>query len=84
MLPLTIPTLYVSEIVPAFVYCKALVCCNNLDEQASDGRTLVKIHVHSDKVWVIDAACIDCNKRFKTMRAVSTPRCEYHKSWDLR
>lgn len=26
---------------------------------------------HSDKVWIIDAICINCNKRFTSMRAVS-------------
>jgi hypothetical protein len=25
----------------------------------------------SDKVWIIDAICINCNKRFTSMRAVS-------------
>ena len=37
----------------------------------SEGRTLVRVEVRSDKVWIIDAACINCNKRFKSMRAVS-------------
>jgi hypothetical protein len=41
-----------------------------MNELSSDGRTLVRIEVHSDKVWV-DAICINCNKRFKSMRAVS-------------
>ena len=35
------------------------------------GRTLVGIQIHSDKVRIIDAVCINCNKRFKSMRAVS-------------
>jgi hypothetical protein len=26
---------------------------------------------HSNKVWIIDAICINCNKRFTSMRAVS-------------
>ena len=26
---------------------------------------------HSSKVWIIDAVCINCNKRFTSMRAVS-------------
>jgi hypothetical protein len=42
-----------------------------MNELPSDGRTLVRIEVHSDKVWIIDAVCINCNKRFKSMRAVS-------------
>ena len=36
-----------------------------------EGRTLVKIEVRSDKVWIIDAVCINCNKRFTSMRAIS-------------
>jgi hypothetical protein len=24
-----------------------------------------------DKVWIIDAICINCNKRFKSMRAIT-------------
>jgi hypothetical protein len=42
-----------------------------MNELSSDGRTLVRIEVHSDKVSIIDAVCINCNKRFKSMRAVS-------------
>jgi hypothetical protein len=26
---------------------------------------------HSDKAWIIEATCINCNKRFSTVRAVS-------------
>ena len=26
---------------------------------------------HSDKVWIIDAICVNCNKRFTSIRAVS-------------
>jgi hypothetical protein len=26
---------------------------------------------HSDKVWIIDAKCTNCNKRFTSMRAIS-------------
>jgi hypothetical protein len=26
---------------------------------------------HSDKVWIIDAVCINCNKRFTSMHGVS-------------
>ena len=42
-----------------------------MDELSSDARTLVRIDVLSDKVLIIDAVCINCNKRFKSMRAVS-------------
>jgi hypothetical protein len=31
----------------------------------------VRIQTHSDKVRTIDAVCINCNKRFKSMCAVS-------------
>jgi hypothetical protein len=26
---------------------------------------------HSDKVWIINAVCLNCNKRFTSMRGVS-------------
>ncbi|MGC2683810.1 MAG: hypothetical protein WA323_18280 [Candidatus Nitrosopolaris sp.] len=44
---------------------------------------------HSDKVWIIDAICINCNKRFTSMRAVSmhlkmTGTREFYKPWKLR
>lgn len=42
-----------------------------MSELSSDASTLVRIEVHSDKVRIIDAVCINCNKRFKSMRAVS-------------
>ena len=41
----------------------------HMNELSSEGRTLVRIH--SDKVRIIDAVCTNCNKRFKSMRAVS-------------
>jgi hypothetical protein len=31
----------------------------------------VRLETHSGKVGVIDATCINCNKRFKSIRAVS-------------
>jgi hypothetical protein len=40
-----------------------------MDELSSDVTTLVRIDVHSDKVLI--AVCINCNKRFRSMRAVS-------------
>jgi hypothetical protein len=42
-----------------------------MNQLSSGGRTLVGIQIHSDKVRIIDAVCINCNKRFKSMRAVS-------------
>jgi hypothetical protein len=42
-----------------------------MTDQLSTQSTLVRIEVRSDKVWIIDAVCINCNKRFKSMRAVS-------------
>ena len=38
-----------------------------MNELPSEGR-LVRV---ADKVWIIDAVCINCNKRFTSMRAVS-------------
>jgi hypothetical protein len=32
---------------------------------------LVEIQVRSDKPSIVDAVCVSCNKRFKSMRAVS-------------
>jgi hypothetical protein len=42
-----------------------------MNQLSSEGTTLVRIQIHSDKVRIIDAICINCNKRFKSMRAVS-------------
>jgi hypothetical protein len=39
--------------------------------QSLSEKTLVRIEVPSHKVWTIEAACINCNKRFTSMRAVS-------------
>jgi hypothetical protein len=36
----------------------------------SEERTVVRIEVDSDKLC-IDAVCINCNKRFTSMRAIS-------------
>ena len=36
----------------------------------SEGRTAVGIEINSDKLC-IDAVCINCNKRFTSMRAIS-------------
>ena len=38
-----------------------------MNELPSEGR-LVRV---PDKVWIIDAVCINCSKRFTSMRAVS-------------
>jgi len=40
-----------------------------MKEVSSEGRTLLR--THSDNRRIIDAVCINCNKRFKSMRAVS-------------
>ena len=39
-----------------------------VNQLPSEGRTLVRV---ADKVWIIDAVCINCNKRFTSTRAVS-------------
>ena len=39
--------------------------------QLSSQKILTRTEVHSDKVLIIDAECINCNKRFKSMHAVS-------------
>ena len=38
-----------------------------MSQLSSEGR----LDVQSDKVWIIDAICINCNKRFKSVRAVT-------------
>ena len=42
-----------------------------MNQLSSEGSNLVRMQIHSDKVRIIDAVCINCNKRFKSMRAVS-------------
>jgi hypothetical protein len=42
----------------------------SLNQLSSKGSS-VRLEVHSDKVGDIDALCINCNKRFKSIRAVS-------------
>jgi hypothetical protein len=39
--------------------------------QLSSNRSLVRLEAYSGKVGFIDAVCINCNKRFKSIRAVS-------------
>ena len=39
--------------------------------QLSSNRSLVRLEAHSSKLGIIDAVCINCNKRFKSIRAVS-------------
>jgi hypothetical protein len=34
-------------------------------------RSLLRLETHSGKVDTIEAVCINCNKRFKSIRAVS-------------
>jgi hypothetical protein len=36
----------------------------------SEGRTVVRMEVYSDKLY-IDAVCINCNKQFTSMSAIS-------------
>ncbi|MGB6592987.1 MAG: hypothetical protein WBE68_15930 [Candidatus Nitrosopolaris sp.] len=50
----------------AYIYSKEITLMNEL---SSEGRTLLR--THSENVRIIDAVCINCNKRFKSMRAVS-------------
>jgi hypothetical protein len=38
-----------------------------MSQLSSEGR----LDLQSDKVWIIDAICINCNKRFKSVRAVT-------------
>jgi hypothetical protein len=42
-----------------------------LMHQSLPEKKLVRIEVPYHKVWTIEAACINCNKRFTSMRAVS-------------
>jgi hypothetical protein len=42
-----------------------------LMHQSLSEKKLVRIEVPSHKVWTIDAACVNCNNRFTSMRAVS-------------
>ena len=37
----------------------------------SEGTTIVRLEVQADKLAGIYAVCINCNKRFTSMRAVS-------------
>ena len=50
----------------AYIYSRVITLMNEL---SSEGRTLVR--TDSDNVRIIDAVCINCNKRFKSIRAVS-------------
>jgi hypothetical protein len=52
----------------AYIYSRAITPMN---QRSSEARTLLRIQTHSDKARIIDAVCINCNKRFKSMRAVS-------------
>ena len=42
-----------------------------MSESSSESRSIVRLDVISDNTWVIDAICINCNKRFRSMRAVT-------------
>jgi len=42
-----------------------------MNDASSDESTFVSIDVHSDKPSRIDAICMNCNKRLKSMCAIS-------------
>ena len=42
-----------------------------MNEISSDARGLGVIELPPDNEWNIDAICVNCNKRFKSMRSVS-------------
>jgi hypothetical protein len=42
-----------------------------MSQSSSEARSIVRLDVLSDNASVIDAICINCNKRFKSMRAVT-------------
>jgi hypothetical protein len=39
--------------------------------ESTSKRSVLTLETHSGKVGTIDAVCINCNKRFKSIRAVS-------------
>ncbi len=42
-----------------------------MDQLTSEARTIVRPEVQADKVAGIYAVCLNCNKQFTSMRAVS-------------
>ena len=42
-----------------------------LMHQSLSEKKIESVEVPSHKVWTIEAACLNCNKRFTSMRAVS-------------
>jgi hypothetical protein len=48
----------------------SVAACYMVNQLSSNG-SLVRLEAHSSKVGIIDAVCINCNKRFKSIRAVS-------------
>jgi hypothetical protein len=42
-----------------------------LMHQSLSEKKLVNVEVPSHEVWTIEAACLNCNKRFTSIRAVS-------------
>jgi hypothetical protein len=42
-----------------------------MSELSSKARSIVRLDVLSDNASVVDAICTDCNKRFRSMRAVT-------------
>jgi len=42
-----------------------------VNQVPSEARTIVRLEIQADKVADIYAVCINCNKRFTSMRSVS-------------
>ena len=42
-----------------------------MNQLSSEARTIVRLEVQVDKIADIYAACVNCNKRFTSMRSVS-------------
>jgi thymidine kinase len=43
---------------------------NQLHHESFQERGFVTVEARADKIWSIDAVCVNCNKRFKSMHAV--------------
>ena len=48
-----------------------MMVCSMVNQLSSKKRSLTRLEAYSGKVGIIDAMCINCNKRFKSIRAVS-------------
>jgi hypothetical protein len=42
-----------------------------MSQQRSEQRTIARLDLNSDKVADIYAVCVNCNKRFTSLRAIS-------------